>query len=274
MNICTRHACSEFAAFTVKQAKACAFAGPFIALLAVAKYVPIPALAHYDTLFVGAILIQAVLVARRLESVREVLVLSAFHALGMGLELYKTSPGVASWSYPEPCFFRVATVPLYSGFMYASVASYIMQAWRIFDLHVERYPPLAACGTLCAAIYANFFTERAFGDCRWWLFALLIATFGRTTVRFTVIEHEHSRRMPLLLAFALIGLFIWVAENIATYFGAWQYPHQHHGWAMVHGDKISSWTLLVIISFLIVSSLKQAFDQPMQDIESRTAPTH
>lgn len=62
--------------------------------------------------------------------------------------------------------------------------------------------------------------------------------------------------MPLALAFLLIGFFIWIAENIATYFNAWQYPHQQDGWRTVHLLKINSWFLLVIISFIIVAQLK------------------
>jgi uncharacterized membrane protein YoaT (DUF817 family) len=64
-------------------------------------------------------------------------------------------------------------------------------------------------------------------------------------------------RMPILLSFALIGFFIWIAENISTFFGAWQYPNQKHGWQMVHLSKISSWFLLVIISIVIVANLKK-----------------
>jgi hypothetical protein len=50
-----------------------------------------------------------------------------------------------------------------------------------------------------------------------------------------------------------------VAENIATFFGAWQYPHQKRQWAIVGPTKISSWMLLVIISFIIVAALKEIF---------------
>lgn len=64
-------------------------------------------------------------------------------------------------------------------------------------------------------------------------------------------------RMPLTLSFILIGFFIWIAENIATFFGAWQYPDQKDAWSLVHLGKISSWLLLVIVSFLIVATLKQ-----------------
>ncbi|MBJ6949523.1 DUF817 family protein, partial [Vibrio cholerae] len=54
----------------------------------------------------------------------------------------------------------------------------------------------------------------------------------------------------------LIGFFIWIAENIATFFGAWQYPNQHETWNLVHLSKISSWFLLVVISIMIVTQLK------------------
>jgi uncharacterized membrane protein YoaT (DUF817 family) len=62
--------------------------------------------------------------------------------------------------------------------------------------------------------------------------------------------------MPLVLAFALIGFFIWVAENISTFLGAWRYPNQIGAWALVHIGKWSSWSLLTIMSFIIVVELK------------------
>lgn len=64
-------------------------------------------------------------------------------------------------------------------------------------------------------------------------------------------------RMPIALSFVLIGFFIWIAENIATFFGAWKYPNQADAWSLVHIGKVSSWVLLVIVSFLIVATLKQ-----------------
>lgn len=62
--------------------------------------------------------------------------------------------------------------------------------------------------------------------------------------------------MPLVLSFALIGFFVWVAENVATFFGAWVYPNQQHAWAAVSAGKISSWALLVIVTFILVADLK------------------
>jgi uncharacterized membrane protein YoaT (DUF817 family) len=90
----------------------------------------------------------------------------------------------------------------------------------------------------------------------------VLLLFRRTQVHFIVTHKE--RRMPLALSFLLIGFFIWVAENIATYFGAWQYPHQKRQWAIVGPTKISSWMLLVIISFIIVAALKEIFPKKQE----------
>ena len=92
---------------------------------------------------------------------------------------------------------------------------------------------------------------------RWFLAAAVLVAFRKTWVHFTVVTAE--RKMSLVLAFVLIGFFIWVAENIATFFGAWVYPHQEQQWAIVGPNKISSWMLLVIISVIIVAALKQVF---------------
>lgn len=267
----------EFLIFGIKQAAACVFAGSFLFLLAISSHVHIPGLARYDFLFLSAIAIQMVLIAVRLENWREVAVLSVFHLIGMGLELFKTSPSIRSWSYPEPAFFHIRTVPLYSGFMYASVASYIMQAWRLMLVRLTAFPSFPLAVGLCAAIYANFFTDHYIVDLRWPLAVCVLFLFRRTQVNFLVLKKE--RRMPLALSFLLIGFFIWVAENIATYFGAWQYPHQKRQWAIVGPTKISSWMLLVIISFIIVAALKEIFpkrqevfsaDEPVATQQSQT----
>ena len=138
----------ELLMFGLKEVAACVFAGSFLLLLALSNHIAVPGVARYDVLFLGAIAIQLVLIALRLETWREVAVLSLFHALGMGLELFKTAPGVRSWSYPEPSLFHLGTVPLYSGFMYAAVASYLMQAWRILDVRVTRFPAFWIAATI------------------------------------------------------------------------------------------------------------------------------
>jgi uncharacterized membrane protein YoaT (DUF817 family) len=100
----------------------------------------------------------------------------------------------------------------------------------------------------------NFFTHHFFRDLRWVLMAAVVVIFLRTRVYFRVLEKERS--MPLVLSFILIGFFIWIAENVSTYYGAWAYPDQLTSWTIVSTGKISSWILLVIISFIIVADLK------------------
>ena len=249
-----RSALYEFFVFGLKQARACIFAGLFFGILFISQQIPLFGLPRYDFIFLAAMFLQVVLVWKRLETPDEVKTLCAFHVLGLMLELFKTHPDIGSWSYPEEALLKIGTVPLYSGFMYAAVASYMCQSWRIMGLELRNYPPYIISIPLCIAIYVNFFTHHFIGDYRIYLIAAVVVVFLRTTVHFTVTTKR--RRMPLVVAFLLIGFFIWVAENISTYLGAWKYPDQVHTWTIVSAGKINAWFLLVIISFIIVADLK------------------
>ncbi len=244
----------EFVVFGIKQARAAIFAGSFFVLLFISNHIPLFGLPRYDFLFLSAVLIQVVLYFYKLETKDEVKVIFLFHIIGLILELYKTSPGIGSWSYPEFGFLKIATVPLYSGFMYAAIGSYISQAWKIFKLELTNYHRYVLSVLLCALIYINFFTNHFIYDFRWILIPLVFIFFWKTRVYFTVLEKK--RWMPMNMAFLLIAFFIWVAENISTYLGAWQYPDQVHVWKVVSTNKITSWFLMVIISFILVAYLK------------------
>ncbi|MFA5999945.1 MAG: DUF817 domain-containing protein [Candidatus Paceibacterota bacterium] len=244
----------EFLIFGVKQARAAIFAGSFFLLLFLSNHIPLFGLARYDFLFLSAVAIQFILYFSKLETKDEVKVIFLFHIIGLVLELYKTSPGVGSWSYPEDGFLKIATVPLYSGFMYAAIGSYISQAWKIFKLELTNYKHYILSVILCALIYINFFTNHYIYDIRLFLIAAVFIFFWKTRVYFTVTDIK--RWMPMNLGFLLIAFFIWVAENISTYLGAWQYPNQVHSWTIVSTGKITSWFLMVIISFILVAYLK------------------
>lgn len=244
----------EFLVFTWKEARSCVFAGSFFVLLWISHHIQIGDLARYDFLFLGAILIQIILLLTKLETRDEAKVILLFHFIGICLELFKTNPAIGSWTYPEEGFFKFGTVPLYSGFMYAAVGSYISQAWKQFQLNLTHYPPYKYSLTLGALLYLNFFTHHFLPDFRIPLIIAVIILFWKTRVEFLVTEKV--RRMPLTLSFLLIAFFIWIAENISTFLGAWKYPDQLQAWALVHSGKISSWFLLVIISFIIVADLK------------------
>ncbi|MEK7641713.1 MAG: DUF817 domain-containing protein [Patescibacteria group bacterium] len=244
----------EFLLFGLKQARAAIFAGSFFLLLFLSNYIPLFGLARYDFLFIAAVLIQAILYFTKLETKDEVKVIFLFHIIGLILELYKTSPGVGSWSYPEDAFFKIMTVPLYSGFMYAAVGSYISQSWKILKQYVTNYNHYGWSVVLAALIYLNFFTNHYIYDFRIFLIIAVFALFWKTRIYFTVMTKV--RWMHLNTGFLLVAFFIWIAENISTYLGAWQYPDQIHVWSVVSTSKITSWFLMVIISFILVAYLK------------------
>jgi len=206
-------------------------------------------LARYDFLFLIALTIQALLLILRMETVREAKIILVFHVIGTAMELFKTHVG--SWQYPEANLFRIGNVPLFSGFMYASVGSFLARVTRIFDLRFTRYPSAKATSFLAILIYLNFFTHHYLPDIRILLFLFVAILFGPTWVYYR--PYQKYRRMPLLLGFCLVALFIWAAENIGTFANIWVYPNQHDRWHVVHFQKFGSWLLLMIISFILVT---------------------
>ncbi|GLQ96937.1 DUF817 domain-containing protein [Dyella mobilis] len=246
-------AAHEFVCFGAKQASACLFGGCMVLLLGLtwAFYPAGAGLARYDFLTLAALAIQCVLLATRLETLEEAKVILLFHAVGTAMEVFKTAMG--SWIYPGPSLLHIGGVPLFTGFMYGSIGSYIARAWRLFDFRFTHHPPLAATIWLAVAIYVNFFTHHFLPDIRWLLFAAVALLFGRTWVRFRI--RQVHRRMPLLLGFGLVATFIWLAENIGTFTAAWRYPAQRHGWTVVPLSKLGAWFLLMIISYVMVSAV-------------------
>ncbi len=259
-------ALSWFILFAKLQAHSCIFPFTLIVVLALTKRFSIPGVPRYDLILLACIAIQVAMLATRLETKDELKVICVFHALGLALESFKTYIG--SWAYPEFAYTKIGNVPLYSGFMYASVASYMCQAWRRLKLEISGWPPGWVTSSLSAAVYLNFFTNRVLPDIRWPLVLLILVAFRRTRVAFTVLDKPQW--MPLPVSFFLIGLFVFFAENIATRLGAWQYPHQTEGWQPVHLQKLGSWALLVIVSLIVVASLKRVKqDSPRHLDESR-----
>lgn len=244
----------EVLRFGVKQAWACLFGGALLAAIAASRlwYPAGAALSRYDALVLAGLGLQALFLAFGLETLAEAGVILVFHGVGTAMELFKTSVG--SWTYPEASSLRIGGVPLFTGFMYAAVGSYIARVWRVFDFRFTRHPGLPALGALCLAVYANFFSDHWGVDLRWALIGVALLLFRRTVVHFKV--WRVHRRMPLLLGLLLVSLFIWFGENIATAAGAWLYPGQMRGWRPVGPAKLASWFLLMLISYTLVASLE------------------
>lgn len=245
---------AEFFFFGVKEARACLFAGLFFFSVFLVPRDGIVGIPRYDVLLLIALAIQALMVVGGLESFDELKAICLFHLVGFALEVFKTSSAIGSWSYPDPAYSKLFGVPLFSGFMYAAVGSYMIQAWRLFDLRVRHHPPYWMGALVAILIYTNFFTHHFIGDYRWYIAAIALGLYARATVVFRPLDRD--RRMPLLVSFLLIGFFIWLAENLSTFFGVWKYPNQLGAWSAVHLGKWSSWSMLVIMTFTIVAGLK------------------
>ncbi|MET0857519.1 MAG: DUF817 domain-containing protein [Telluria sp.] len=244
----------EFLYFGFKNARSCVFVGTFLAAMLLMPRAGMAGIPRYDMLLLVALGIQLWMVYAGLETFDELKAVCLFHVIGFALEAFKISGSIQSWSYPDFAYTKIIGVPLFAGFMYAAVGSYVVQAWRLFDLRIRHHPPYWMAATIAILIYANFFTHHYIGDYRWYLAACALGLYSRTVVIFRPLDRE--RQMPLMLGFVLIGFFIWLAENMGTFWGVWRYPNQMGAWSMVHLSKWSSWSLLVIMTFTIVASLK------------------
>lgn len=245
----------EFLCFGVKQAWACLFGGLMLLILLLTFwfYPENSILPRYDFITIIAIVVQISLIALKLETWEEAKVILCFHIVGTIMEIFKTHMG--SWIYPEPAYLHISGVPLFSGFMYACVGSYLARVWRIFDFRFKRFPSLKWQAILAGLIYINFFTHHFGPDIRNFLFLVILILYGPHLIYFKA--DTVYRVMPIALGLFLVAIFIWFAENIGTFARAWTYPDQSQGWHMVSLSKLGSWYLLMVISFVLVAFIHQ-----------------
>lgn len=244
------YALAEFVMFVLKQGWACLFGGLLLIAIISTKMVwqddwP---LHRYDALFLFAIGTQALFLALRLETWEEARVILLFHLTGTAMEWFKVHAG--SWAYPEPGVFKLMGVPLFSGFMYASVGSYMARVIRIFDMRFAPYPPFWMTLALAVAIYVNFFAHHFLPDIRLVLFAATVILFARTRIWFRISDRDWW--MPLPVAALLSSFALWVAENVGTATGTWLYSGQMPG-EWVSFAKLGSWYLLLYVAFVTVT---------------------
>jgi len=252
-----------FILFVLKQGWACLFGGLMLGaiLISHALWSPGWPLHRYDALFLFALLTQAVFLACKLETRQEALIILLFHLTGTAMEWFKVHAG--SWSYPEPGFFKILHVPLFSGFMYASVGSYIARVIRLFDMRFLAYPRFSFSLALALAIYLNFFTHHFIPDLRWLLVLATIGIYWRCTILYRVFDTQWRMRLPL--AAFLSSIALWIAENIGTFTGTWLYAHRQFTW-VVHPQELVSWYLLLYVAFITVTLLLR----PDRDVPSLT----
>lgn len=264
---------TEFLVFGAKQAWASLF-GALLLVAIVATRVLYPddgLLARNDVLTIIAVLIQIGMLVGRLETVGELRVILLFHVVGTVMELFKTDVG--SWAYSSGGVLHLGAVPLFSGFMYAAVGSYMVRVVRLFDIRFERYPRRWFTAVVAIACYVNFFTHHYVLDVRWALFAAIVALYWPSVLEARVFRAR--LRLSVLVSFVLVALFIWVAENVATAGQAWVYPDQAEGWTPVSLAKLGSWILLMMISVVLVTWVyppQPPETQPPRDQPESAAP--
>lgn len=240
--------------FISKQASAAIVGGTLLIALITTSWVWQPdwMLARYDALLIIAVLLQIVFLRIGVEQWSEVRVIAVFHLSGTLMEIFKVHMG--SWSYPEPSLIRIYDVPLFSGFMYAAVGSYMARVIRLFDMEMAPFPPLWMHFTLAALVYLNFFTHHFAYDIRYILFIATVLVYGRTQIWFRV--RNTWLWMPLPVAAFLSSFFLWIAENIGTATGTWLYTGQSV-FEMVRLAKMGAWYLLLYVSFATVTLIVQ-----------------
>lgn len=260
---------AEITMFVLKQGWACLFGGLLLAAILISRAVWQPdwPLHRYDALFLFAIATQALFLWARLETWEEARVILLFHLTGTAMEWFKV--GAGSWSYPEPAVLKLLGVPLFSGFMYASVGSYMARVIRIFDMRFAPYPPIWLTVLFASAIYVNFFAHHFVPDIRLGLFAASLLLFARTRVWFRISDRDWW--MPLPLAAFLSSLALWVAENIGTATGTWLYSGQIPGQWVSFG-KLGAWYLLLYVAFVTVTLVSRAALRPAHAISAPAEP--
>ncbi|WP_421749698.1 DUF817 domain-containing protein [Cognatishimia sp.] len=252
-------AISELVMFVLKQGWAAIFGGAFLVGIIVSSQIwhsdwPV---ARYDALLVYALVLQALFLATGMESWREVRVILLFHLTGTAMEIFKVSAG--SWAYPGVGVMKLFDVPLFSGFMYAAVGSYMARVIRLFDMTFAPYPPFWQSLLLAVAIYVNFFAHHFIPDIRLVLFAATVMLFARTRIWFAIGARYYW--MPLPVAAFFSSFFLWLAENIGTLTQTWLYAGQSSHQA-VSFAKMGSWYLLLYVSFVTVSLIfREALSQ-------------
>ena len=244
------HAAAEFVMFGLKMAWACLFAGLMLgAIILTAVFWQDGApVSRYDFLVLFAVVVQMLLLWFKMESWREAKVILLFHVTGTAMEVFKLHMG--SWDYPEAGIFEIGGVPLFSGFMYASVGSFMARAMRIFDMQFTGYPKFGATVALAVAIYVNFFSHHFIPDMRFVLMVMTVGLFWQTRVYFT--PFGTRLWMPMVVSAVLSSLFLYVAENVGTLTGTWLYNGSAN-FSFASLGKMGSWYLLLFVSFVQVS---------------------
>lgn len=239
--------------FFLANLRASYFGAFLLAVFVLTKFITVPFIDRYDFIFLAAVTFQVCALLFKFEKLREFSVIIIFHILATIMELFKTNPDIGSWVYPTVggAIFAISTVPLFSGFLYSAVGSYISRSFTFLKLTYKQFPAYYHLWILAILIYINFFTHHFIYDIRYFLFLYIFIIFFKTKVHFQV--YSKVRSIPFLITVFLTAFFVWIAENVGTFTSIWLYPSQMGEWHLVSLNKLGSWFLLLILSFALVS---------------------
>ncbi|GGE14762.1 hypothetical protein GCM10011390_37370 [Aureimonas endophytica] len=91
----------ELLFFGLKEARACLFAGLFFLAIFIVPRHGLSGIPRYDLLLAIALAIQGWMLWRGIETLDEAKTVLLFHIAGFGLEAFKTSGAIQSWSYAD-----------------------------------------------------------------------------------------------------------------------------------------------------------------------------
>lgn len=235
------------------QINSCIFGILLLFLIALtAHFYPVNAsLSRMDFLSMSALILQALLVIGKIETLKESAMIFIFHFLGMSMEIFKIKMG--SWSYPLSGYLYIQGVPLFTGFMYASVGSYILRMQRNFNSLFFNFPTYRQIVFIGGLAYINFMTHHFTVDLRWVILIWSIVIFRKTRISLQISTVKIT--IPYLWVLLSISGLLWIAENIGSYYMIWKYPHQVEIWRLVSPHKIIAWYLLVLTALAIIYTL-------------------
>ena len=150
--------------FFIANLRASYFGAFLLSVFLLTEVTTVPLISRYDFIFLAAVGYQVCALMFRFEQLREFFVIIIFHILATIMELFKTSPAIGSWTYPAvgSALFALGLVPLFTGFLYSAIGSYISRAFIFLKLSYERFPAYYHLWILAVLIYLNFFTHHFF----------------------------------------------------------------------------------------------------------------
>lgn len=208
--------------FCLKQIRAGLLAGLLLLAFLIIPTTGILGIAQDDIVFGLAIGLQVWTVKSKLHNDAECKMLLLFYILGLILECFISSTSGINPSLPVS-WSSIHGVPLVNGFIYVALASYIMQAWRLFSIRIRYYPPYWMAIGLASVTYLYFISQTYVGEYTGYLAAGAVGLYAPSKIMFK--SHQKERQAPLLFAALLVCLFTSFIQPISLGSNASQSIH-------------------------------------------------